>query len=163
MPLIITITHEPINFENSTQVYDYSLYDRILKNIFREEYEVYYSGQNKGLMDHYLLTGIENREIFKVYYRNKKGIPYIYLGETKEVSVVQNRRIPINETSNSEERLKISLIIKTISNTLVPENNFTGTGKYKKDVLVHAGLRDLDNNSIIPHNRNTNLGYYYYE
>ena len=62
-----------------------------------------------------------------------------------------------------EERLKISLIIKTISNTLVPENSFTGTGKYKKDVLVHAGLRDLDNNSIIPHNRNTNLGYYYYE
>ena len=113
-------------------------------------------------MDHYLFTGIENREIFKVYYRNKKGIPYVYLGETKEVSVVQNRRIPINETSNSEERLKISLIIKNISNTHVPSNNFHGTGKYKKDVLVHAGLRDIDNNSLISHNRNTNLGYYYY-
>ena len=28
--------------------------------------------------------------------------------------------------------------------------------------LIHAGLRDVNNNSIIQHNKNTNIGFYYY-
>ena len=61
-----------------------------------------------------------------------------------------------------DERLQIHLIITNITNSVVSINNFIGTGKFKKDVLVHSGLLDINNNSIIPHNRNTNLGFYYY-
>jgi hypothetical protein len=55
------------------------------------------------------------------------------------------------------------LFIQNILNTTVPLNNFIGSGKYKKDVLVHVGLRDTNNNIIIQHNKNTNIGFYYYD
>ena len=64
--------------------------------------------------------------------------------------------------TNKNERLQIHLIINNPVNISIPINAFTGSGKFKKDVLVHAGLRDRDNESIIQHNRNTNLGFYYY-
>ena len=89
-------------------------------------------------------------------------MPYTYLGDTNIVDIIQYRKLPKNVDTNVNERLQIHLIINNISNNLVPINNFTGSGKFKKDILVHSGLRDLNDNSIIPHNRNTNLGFYYY-
>ena len=48
MPVIITITNEPTTVDSYDTVYNYSEYDRILKNVYKNEYEVFYSGQNKG-------------------------------------------------------------------------------------------------------------------
>mgnify|MGYP003389452038 CR=1 FL=1 len=84
------------------------------------------------------------------------------MGYTNKVNIKQNRILPINVDTNVNERLQIHLIINNIIDNIVPKNNFTGSGKFKKDVLVHSGLIDINNNSIIQHNRNTNLGFYYY-
>ena len=160
MPVIITITNEPTTVDSSDKVYEYS--DRILKNVCKPEYEVFYSGQNKGRLDNELISAIQNHESFKVYYRPKKNMQYTYLGHTDISNIIQYRTLPINENTNTEQRLQIHLIINSIENILVPVNNIHGPGKYKKDVLIHAGLRDVNDNSIIHHNRNTNLGFYYY-
>jgi hypothetical protein len=162
MPVIITITNEPTTVDSSERVYNYCEYDRILKNVCKNEYEVFYSGQNKGIIDYQLINAIENNELFKVYYRPKKSMPYKYLGFTYTLSIIQYRKLPINVETNSNQRLQIHLIINDIENSLVPINNFMGSGKYKKDVLVQAGLRDVNNNSIVEHNMNTNIGFYYY-
>lgn len=49
-----------------------------------------------------------------------------------------------------------------IENILVPHMKFIGSGKYKKDIFVHSGLRTERGSILIPHNKNTNLGFYYY-
>lgn len=160
MPIIITITNEPTTIDSSDKVYNYS--DRILKNVCKNEYEVFYSGQNKGREDYQLINAIENDELFKVYYRPKKSMPYTYLGSTDNSDIIQYRTLPINVDTNTDQRLQIHLIIKNIEHISVPINNIYGSGKYKKDVLIHAGLRDVNGNSIIEHNKNTNIGFYYY-
>lgn len=162
MPVIITITNEPTTVDSSDTVYNYSEYDRILKNVCSTEYEVFYSGQNKGRLDYQLINAIQNHELFKVYYRSKKSMPYIYLGVTDSSNIIQYRTLPINVDTNTEQRLQIHLIINNIENRHVPIHNISGSGKYKKDVLIHAGLRDINDNSVIPHNKNTNIGFYYY-
>ena len=70
MPIIITITNEITAVDNSTKIYNYS--DKILKNICKNEYEIFYSGQNKGILDKDLIYAIHNKELFKVYFRKKK-------------------------------------------------------------------------------------------
>ena len=162
MPVIITITCEPTWIDSSDKIYDYSEYDRILKNVCKDEYEVFYSGQNKGRIDYQLINAIQNDELFKVYYRPKKSMPYIYLGVTDSSNIIQYRTLPINVDTNIEQRLQIHLIINNIKNISVPTHSFSGSGKYKKDILIHAGLRDVNDNSIIEHNKNTNIGFYYY-
>ena len=162
MPIILTITNEPITVDSSEKVYNYSEYDRILKNVCKSEYEVFYSGQNKGIIDYQLINAIENHELFKVYYRSKKNIPYTYLGFTYSSNIIQYRTLPKNVDTNTDQRLQIHLIINNIENIPVPLNNISGSGKYKKDVLIHAGLRDVSDNSIIQHNKNINIGFYYY-
>jgi len=164
MPVIITITNEPTTVDNSDRVYNYSEYDRILKNVCNTtEYEVFYSGQNKGTIDYQLIKAIEDIDLFKVYYRSKKNMSYKYLGLTHKSDIIKYREIPVNIDTNIEQRLQIHLIINNIEDISVPTHNFTGSGKYKKDVLIHAGLRDANNISIIEHNRNTNIGFYYYK
>tara|TARA_Y100000389_G_C17181930_1_gene374429 strand:+ start:129 stop:626 length:498 start_codon:yes stop_codon:yes gene_type:complete len=162
MPIIITITNEPITVNSYNNVYDYSNYDRILKNLCKKQYEVFYSGQNKGIIDYQLINAIENEELFKVYYRPKKNMRYTYLGYTYNSNIIQYRTLPVNVDTNTQQRLQIHLIINNIEYIQVPINNISGSGKYKKDVLIHAGLRDIYNNSIIPHNQNTCIGFYYY-
>ena len=160
MPVIITITNEPTTIDSSDKVYNYL--DRILKNVCKPEYEVFYSGQNKGRIDYQLIYAIEKGDLFNVYYRPKKSMPYTYLGSTYNSNIIQYRTLPINVDTNTEERLQIHLRINNIENISVPINNISGSGKYKKDVLIHAGLRDVNDNSIIEHNKNTNIGFYYY-
>ena len=137
MPVIITITNQPINIDGSNEVCNYDKYDRILRNINKNEYEVFYSGQNKGQMDYQLIDAITNNDTFKVYYRPRKSMNFTYLGYTNNVNVVQYRTLPLNIRSNSNERLQIHLTINNISNTPVPINDFIGSGRYKKDILVH--------------------------
>ena len=162
MPVILTITNKPTTVDGSGNIYDYSGYDRILHNILTNEYEVFYSGQNQGVLDHHLIDSINNREIFKIYYRPRTNMPYKYLGETNIVDVIQYRKIPIREDSSQDEKLKIHMVVKNIQNIMVPTNNFTGSGKFKKDILVHSGLRNTNNDIIIQHIKNTNIGFYYY-
>ena len=64
MPIIITITNEPTILDSSDKVYNYFEYDRILKNVCKSEYEVFYSGQNKGRLDYQLTNAIQNNELF---------------------------------------------------------------------------------------------------
>ena len=160
MPCIITLTSESLII-NGVE-YDYHKYDRILKNINKKEYEVFYSGQNQGKLDYQLIKAIQNNELFKVYYRAKDSMPYTYLGFTYSSNIIQYRELPINVNTNTEQRLQIHLIIKNIENISIPINNFSGPGKYKKDVLIHAGLRDVNYNLITEHNKSTNIGFYYY-
>lgn len=160
MPIILTITNEIITVDG--KIYNYAEYDRILKNIHKNEYEVFYSGQNKGKIDHQLIEAIRNNDIFKIYYRKNKKKPYKFLGETNIVDIIQYRQVPVNSDTQVHERLQIHMVVSNISNVDIPVNNFIGSGKFKKDILVHAGLRDTENNSLIQHNRNTNIGFYYY-
>ena len=160
MPVIITVTSEPTTVDNSDRIYDYR--DKILKNVCKNIYEVYYSGQNLGRDDRNLIKAITNNEMFKVYYRPKKKMPFTYLGDTNNIDIIQYRTLPVNINTNDDQRLKIHLIINNITNSSVPTNNFTGSGKFKKDIFVHAGLRNTNNSSIIQHKRNTNLGFYCY-
>jgi len=162
MPIIITMTNEPTPVDGSGKVYDYSNFDRILENVCKPEYEVFYTGQRMGRLDYQLINAIQNDELFIVYYRPKKSIPYKYLGSTYSSNIIQYRTLPINIDTNTEQQLQIHLIINNIENSSVPINNFHGPGRYKKDVLVHAGLRDVTGNPIIQHNTNTNIGFYYY-
>ena len=91
-------------------------------------------------------------------------MPFKYLGETRQVDIIQYRTNIVGINAEYNERLQIHLnVINTqVINTQVPENNFTGSGRYKKDILVHRGLRDINDESIIEHNRNTNIGFYKY-
>ena len=166
MPVILTVTCEPTTVyhinNTSNKVYNYDKYNRITKNIFKNEYEVFYSGQNRGKSDYELTNAIENNQFFKVYYRPKKDMPFTYLGFTRNSSIVQKRTLPENVDTNPEQRLQIHLIINNIENISVPIINIFGSGRYKKDVLIHAGLRDVNNDKIIQHSKNNNIGFYYY-
>ena len=72
MPVIITITNEPTTIDSSDKVYNYSEYDRILKNVCKTEYEVFYSGQNKGRIDYQLIDAIQNKtDNFDKQYMDK--------------------------------------------------------------------------------------------
>jgi hypothetical protein len=151
--VLITITNEPVNVDD-THTYDYSSEDRILKNIHRNEYEIFYSGQNQGGLDHQLINAIDEEQEFKIYYRHKKKTNFIYLGKTNISSVIQYRTKPVGRGNNTipSERLQIHLVVKEVENELIVNNNFTGA-RYKKGVLTHAGL---------PLTKNTNLGFYTY-
>jgi hypothetical protein len=142
MPIIITIT------DNNDDCFD-----KILKNIFNGDYEIYYNGQVQGNQDYKLISAIENNDTFKVYYRNQLNMPFLYLGETNNSKIIKYRNAPINTIANTNDRLLIHLIIKNedVCNINIPQNNFNGSGKYKKDVFIHAN---------IPINFNTNFGFY---
>ncbi len=146
MPIIITITHYDNYYECS---------DKILKNIYTNDYEIFYNGQVQGSQDYKLISAIENNDIFKIYYRNKLNKPFIYLGETNISKIIKYRNAPINTIVEPNNRLLIHLIIKSdnIQNINIPENNFNGSGKYKKDVFMHAN---------IPIISNPNFGFYLY-
>ena len=158
MPVIITITNGEVHVDG----YRYSYNDRILQNIFTKEFEVFYSGQNQGVFDHQLLGAIDNRDMFKIYYRQKKNVSFVYLGETIMVAVTQDRKAPIGINYRNDEKLHLHMIVRNIENIEVPHMNFVGSGKYKKDIFVHSGLRTEHGDILIPHNKNTNLGFYYY-
>lgn len=87
---------------------------------------------------------------------------YTYLGFTYTSNIIQYRTLPINTETNTSQRLQIHLIVRNMENISVPINNIRGSGRYKKDVLIHAGLRNIYDNSIIEHIKNTNIGFYYY-
>jgi hypothetical protein len=144
MPIIITITHSNNNYES---------FDKILKNIFNGDCEIFYNGQVQGNQDYKLISAIENNDTFKIYYRNELNKPFIYLGETNISKIIKYRNAPINTIANPNDRLLIHLIIKSehIFNINIPENNFNGSGKYKKDIFIHSN---------IPINSNTNVGFY---
>lgn len=127
-----------------------------------KEYEVFYSGQNQGRLDKELINCINKKDTFIIYYRYSNSGPYTYLGETNIVSVVQYRKAPIGVNATPDQKLQLHFVVRNVQNTIVPVNNFEGSGKFKKDVLVHSGLRRPDGTIIIPHNKNTNIGFYYY-
>lgn len=87
---------------------------------------------------------------------------HTYLGETNRVNVIQDRKVPIGTNASQGEELQLHMVVKNIHNIIVPTNNFNGSGKFKKDVLVHSGLRNTKGDIIIQHNKNTNIGFYYY-
>ena len=161
MTVIITITSEPVKVDGTNKKYDYSTCDMIVHDMIDDIYNVFYSGQNQGRLDHQLLTALDNTEYFKIYYR-KKTSPYTYLGATNNVRIKQDRTVEVGKNSTQDERLQLHMCVSNIENIKVPENKFTGPGRYKKDILVHSGLRDIHNNIIIGHNKNTNIGFYYY-
>ena len=161
MPIIITITGESQNLDGHE--YDYS--DNIMYNLLKNQHEVSYSGQLQGFQDHEIHRAVEEGDEFKIYYRKQKNIPFTFLGSTKTVKILEERdiiRFPKGEDAYDNGKLRIHLVVKNAQITQVPENMFTGSGKYKKDIFVHAGLRNVQNESLIPHNRNTNIGFCHY-
>ena len=147
--LIITITNNNDNNNHNDNAYS----DKILKNILTGDYEIFYSGQIQGQQDYKLINAIENNDIFKIYYRLELNKPFIYLGETNISKIIKNRSIPLNINANYNDKLLIHLIIKNenVLNINIPDNNFNGSGKYKKDIFIHAN---------IPLNSNVNCGFY---
>lgn len=154
------MTNEPTTIDGSGNRYNYS--NRILRNIFNNIHEIYYSGQNQGKLDQQLIDSLNNQETFKIYYRPRTCMSYTYLGETNRVNVIQDRKVPIGTNASQGEELQLHMVVKNIHNIIVHTNNFNGSGKFKKDVLVHSGLRNTKGDIIIQHNKNTNIGFYYY-
>ena len=163
MPCIISLTLTPTTVDNSGQIYDYTGTDRILINIDTNTYEVFYSGQNQGKNDKELLDTIENNEIIHFYYRKKPSTPFIYLGGTKIYDISQHRKTKVGCDAKNEDRLQIHLIFKNIVHETIQVNNFKGTGRYKKDIFVHANIMDINGKYITNKNKNKNLGFYRYE
>lgn len=137
MTTIITITGEV--YENTHTIPDYTNTDRILKNIMTDDYEIMYSGQNKGLKDHVLIRSVRENTVFKIYYRKKKNIPFTYLGETIRAEIIQERKVPVKQQTEQEERLLLRLIVPqdNVKNTTVSQIH-EGLYRYKKDLLADA-------------------------
>ena len=141
--------------------YPYS--DRVLRdvnNVLR--HEVFYGGQKQGRRDEELINSVNNHDYFYIYYRRKKNIRFIYLGRTNISNIIRHRQIDIGHDALPEQALQIHLVVNNPINTPVPDNGFGGSGKFKRDVLVHSGLRDIDDNILIEHNKNVNIGFYSY-
>jgi hypothetical protein len=147
MPTIITITAEPTDI--SGQAYDYSGTDRILRNIMSGDYEIFYSGQNKGVMDFQLISSVEDHLEFKIYYRRHSNQPFIYLGSNIHSSIIHERIIQKGMSANPDERLQIRLFIhkNDVINQII-DTTFTGSGKYKKAILQHSQF-NIHQNLII--------------
>jgi len=153
MITIITITAEPTSVLGD--VYDYSDGvdgDRILQNIISNDYEIFYSGQNQGGMDHQLISSVEEQSEFRVYYRRRIKIPFTYLGSTTNSSIIRERIIQKGVNSAPNERLQIRLVIpqNNVINQLI-ETQFENGAKYKKAILQHSNFNI---------NQNTNIGFY---
>jgi hypothetical protein len=146
METIITITTDINNLN------DYSIQDRILKNIITGDYEVFYSGQNQGRLDYQLVNAVNSLSTFRVYYRSKNNLPFIFLGHTNYSRIVNERTIAKGIDTLPNERLQIKLIIPeaNIINILVVADS-EGVGCYKKAILDHSGFST---------NVNINLGFY---
>jgi hypothetical protein len=167
MPCIITITLTPTTVADAGQIYDYTATDRILKNIYSNKYEVFYSGQNQGKHDKELLDTIENNETIHVYYRKKPSTPFTYLGETKNYTIIQHRKTRLGCDTINENRLQIHLILKNIVNENVPVVNPKGSnGRYKKDIFVHAKIMNINGEYLkknFKNMKNMCIGFYRYE
>jgi len=145
--IIITLTIDKINNI-------YSETDKILYNISNGNYVIFYSGQNLGIYDKKLIDAVHNKYIFRVYYRLKINSPFIFLGFTDISEIYKIRSIDTNINSLPNQRLQIKLVIesKNVSNQLIhSNNNFIGSGKYKKDILIHSNFNT---------NFNINLGFF---
>lgn len=166
MTTIITITGEPVEAD-SQQPYTnalalargcqqpYTYDDRILKNILTDEYEVYYSGQNQGRMDHQLKESVKMCHHFRVYYRKFKTDCFTFLGVSTQSSIIRERKTKIREDSEIEDRLQIRLVIQpaNIINQLIVPVSSDSNGKYKKAVLAHSG--------VVEYNKyNLSVGFY---
>ena len=151
MIVVITITAETIGIIDGN-FYDYSGEDRILKNIYTNDYEVFYSGQNQGKLDYQLIECVNSSSTFRVYYRQKKNSEFVFLGSTDYSSIIKERVVPKGINAILNERLQIRLVIPSsnIQNIKIP-NVFEGVGCYKKSVLQHSNFST---------NINPNLGFY---
>ena len=150
MTTIIAITAEIGTIDNN--FYDYSGEDRILKNIISGDYEVFYSGQNQGILDYKLVDSVNSSSTFRVYYRRKSNSPFMFLGRTNYSSIMKERTIATGVKSLPNERLQIRLVIPLVNiSEEVIDTEFEGVGKYKKAILQHSGFNIHDN---------INLGFY---
>ena len=142
MTTIITITAEPTDIAG--HVYDYS--DRILRNIMTGDYEIFYSGQNKGVMDYQLTDSVDDHSVFRVYYRRDSNRPFIYLGSTTNSSIIHERIIQKGLPATHHERLQIRLLIhkNDVINRII-DTTFEGSGKYKKAILQHSDFNIRQN------------------
>ena len=73
MTTIIFITAEEIGTIDGN-LYDYSGQDRILKNIFSGDFEVFYSGQNQGRMDYQLIDAVNSLSTFRIYFTRPDSV-----------------------------------------------------------------------------------------
>jgi len=151
MTTIITITAEEIG-TISTNFYDYSGEDRILKNIISGDYEVLYSGQNQGRMDYQLIDAVNSDSVFRIYYRKKNNSPFTFIGETHYSTIIKERVVGKGINALPTQRLQIRFVIHAINiKNILIDTEFEGVGCYKKAVLQH---------SHFPTDLNVNLGFY---
>ena len=130
--------------------------DKITTINFRST--VYFHGQKKGISDRNIREVVENEGDFLVYFRKKNG-PFIYCGRTNNSQIIRDRQVPVMEEASLDQRLKISLIIDDHLPVEVPRI-FNSGCKFKKDLLFHAGLRNINNEQIIPHDGRDIVGVY---
>jgi len=119
---------------------------------------VYFHSQDKGICDSKIREVVENKGKFLVYARKKNG-PFIYYGRTNNSQIIRDRQVPVMEKASIDQRLKISLIIDDHLPVEVPRI-FNDGCKFKKDLLFHAGLRNINNEQIIPHDGRDLVGVY---
>lgn len=125
-----------------------------MKNILTGQYEVYYSGQNKGGLDYLLTESVKSFHHFRIYYRKRKTDCFTFLGVSTQSSIIRERKAKIKEDSEITDRLQIRLVLqaKDVINQEI-EAVGVGSGKYKRGVLAHSGVVDFSK-------YNLSIGFY---
>lgn len=109
---------------------------------------VNFVGQRFGKRDYILKKGIQNNEVFKIYYRKRNYKPYVFVGESSNVSVVRERTKQVGKKAEDNELLEIKIQLGEVVNRVV---NPVGDTQYKKGVF-------LEND--IPENTGCQFGIY---
>ncbi|AOM63493.1 hypothetical protein [Heterosigma akashiwo virus 01] len=142
--IVITMTGSPMAYLN----YDYSNVDRVLKDKFRPErpLEIFYSGQVKGVDDVKLINAIDENISFSIYHREKRDIPFNYVGMTTNVKISKTRSVPKGQEAADDERMQLHILVDNPVMTRVNPTPERGHKQFKLHVFDHAGLSESCNN-----------------
>lgn len=107
-----------------------------------------YVGQRSGKRDYILKKGIQNNEMFKIYYRKRNGRPFVFIGESRDVSIVRERTKELGKKGEDNELLEIKIKLEVIVNRII---NPVDSTQFKKGVFLE---------NEIPQNTNIQCGIY---
>lgn len=101
---------------------------------------VKYVGQRYGKRDYIITDGIRENKVFKVYYRHRQNIPFTFLGETRNVSVLQQRTKKIGVKATDDELLQIELRVETIVNRKLQGRQFKRVAMEENGLSINTSL-----------------------
>tara|TARA_B110000971_G_C19958924_1_gene476982 strand:+ start:461 stop:973 length:513 start_codon:yes stop_codon:yes gene_type:complete len=132
--VVVTMTAGKTMVRNHVYSYEDDINQRLNGSL-----EVFYKGTKTGIDDEHLITPIERKYPFKVYYRKKTG-SFTFLGVATDVTLHTRR--------THDQPLVIRMVIRNVSKRPVTRY-IEGFAKYKHDVMIHAGVLDQEGKMLI--------------